>query len=40
MPFVDDIFLMDEIFEGNLKLELCHDTLESKGFQLSGTKTK
>ena len=41
MPFVDDIFLMDEtILKGNFKLELCHDTLESKGFRLSGTKTK
>ena len=41
MPFVDDIFLMDEtILEGNFKLELCHDTLESKGFHFSGTKTK
>ena len=35
--FSDDIVLVDEIRSGvNAKLEICRDTLESKGFQLVG----
>ena len=39
--FADDIVLIDESREGvNLKLELWRQTLESKGFKLSRTKTE
>ena len=41
MLFADDIVLVDETREGvNRKLELWRDTLESKGFKLSRTKTE
>jgi hypothetical protein len=41
MLFIDDVVLVDESWEGvNRKLELWRQTLESKGFRTSGTKTK
>jgi Reverse transcriptase (RNA-dependent DNA polymerase) len=41
MLFVDDVMLIDESRIGvNQKLELWRQTLESKGFKLSRTKTK
>jgi hypothetical protein len=37
--FADDVVLVDESWEGvNRKLELWHQTLESKGFRISMTK--
>ena len=40
MLFADDVVLVDEIREGvNRKLELWRQTLESKGFRISRTKT-
>ena len=39
--FADDVVLVDESRIGvNQKLELWQETLESKGFRLSGTKTE
>ena len=39
--FADNIVLVDESRSGiNAKLEIWHDTLESKGSQLSRTKTE
>ena len=41
MLFVDDVVLVDENRTGvNQKLELWRETLESKGFRLSRTKTE
>nr|XP_009599585.1 uncharacterized protein LOC104095213 [Nicotiana tomentosiformis] len=41
MLFADDIVLIDETRRGvNVKLEVWRQTLESKGFKLSRTKTK
>jgi hypothetical protein len=41
MFFADDIVLVDETRHGvNVKLEIWRDALESKGFQLSRTKTE
>ena len=41
MLFADDVVLVDESRTGvNQKLELWRETLESKGFRLSRTKTK
>ena len=41
MLFADDVVLVDESQAGvNRKLELWRQTLESKGFRLSITKTK
>jgi hypothetical protein len=41
MLFVDDVVLIDENMIGvNQKLELWRQTLKSKGFRLSRTKTK
>ena len=41
MLFADDIILVDETRAGvNAKLELWRQTLESRGFRLSRTKTK
>jgi hypothetical protein len=41
MLFADDVVLVDENREGvNRKLELWCQTLESKGFRISGTKTE
>jgi hypothetical protein len=41
MLFADDVVLVDESQVGvNRKLELWRQTLESKGFRLSGTKTE
>jgi hypothetical protein len=41
MLFVDDVVLLDESREGvNRKLELWRQTLESKGFIISRTKTE
>nr|XP_033510858.1 uncharacterized protein LOC117275662 [Nicotiana tomentosiformis] len=41
MLFADDIVLIDETRGGvNEKLEVCRQTLESKGFELSKTKTE
>ena len=41
MLFVEDIVLVNETRHGvNAKLEIWRDALESKGFQLSRTKTK
>ena len=41
MLFVDDVVLVDESRTGvNQKLELWQETLESKGFRLSRTKTE
>ena len=41
MLFADDIVLVDESRTGvNQKLELWRETLESKGFRLSRTKTE
>ena len=41
MLFVDDVVLVDESQAGvNRKLELWRQTLESKGFRLSRTKTE
>ena len=41
MLFADDIVLVDETRSGvNAKLELWRETLESKGFRLSRTKTE
>ena len=41
MLFTDDVVLVDESRTGvNQKLELWRETLESKGFRLSRTKTK
>ena len=41
MLFADDVVLVDESREGvNRKLELWRQTLESKGFRLSRTKTE
>jgi hypothetical protein len=40
MLFTDDVVLVDESREGvNRKLELWRQTLESKGFRISRTKT-
>jgi hypothetical protein len=39
--FADDVVLVDENLAGvNMKLELWHEALESKGFRLSRTKTE
>jgi hypothetical protein len=39
--FADDVVLVDENLSGvNMKLELWHEALESKGFRLSRTKTE
>jgi hypothetical protein len=39
--FAKDVVLVDEIWEGvNRKLELWRQTLESKGFRISRTKTE
>ena len=41
MLFADDVVLVDESREGvNRKLELWRQTLESKGFRISRTKTE
>ena len=41
MLFADDVMLVDESRAGvNRKLELWRQTLESKGFRLSRTKTE
>ena len=41
MLFVDDVVLVDENQAGvNMKLELWRQTLKSKGFRLSRTKTE
>jgi hypothetical protein len=41
MLFADDVVLIDESREGvNRKLELWHQTLESKGFRIIRTKTE
>ena len=41
MLFADDVVLVDESRTGmNQKLELWRETLESKGFRLSRTKTE
>ena len=41
MLFADDVVLVDESRAGiNMKLELWRQTLESKGFRLSRTKTE
>ena len=41
MLFADDVVLVDESRAGvNKKLELWRETLESKGFRLSRTKTE
>ena len=41
MLFADDVVLVDESRAGrNRKLELWRETLESKGFSLSRTKTE
>ena len=41
MLFADDVVLVDESRQGvNRKLELCRQTLESKGFRISTTKTE
>uniref|UniRef100_K3XSG9 Reverse transcriptase domain-containing protein n=1 Tax=Setaria italica TaxID=4555 RepID=K3XSG9_SETIT len=41
MLFADDVVLVDETRAGvNRKLELWRETLESKGFRLSRTKTE
>uniref|UniRef100_A0A0A9H3E9 Reverse transcriptase domain-containing protein n=1 Tax=Arundo donax TaxID=35708 RepID=A0A0A9H3E9_ARUDO len=41
MLFTDDVMLVDDSRTGvNIKLELWRQTLESKGFRLSRTKTK
>jgi hypothetical protein len=40
MRFADDVILVDESREGvNRKIELWRQTLESKGFRISRTKT-
>ena len=40
MLFADDIVLVNEMRAGvNVKLELCRQTLESRGFRLSRAKT-
>jgi hypothetical protein len=40
MFFVDDVVLVDESRGVNRKLELWRQTLESKGFRISRTKTE
>ena len=41
MLFADDVVLVDESRTGvNKKLELCRESLESKGFRLGRTKTE